>query len=137
MKTEPVEKLNKRHVGRNVQRVRRLRGMSQTELGDLLGVSKQAVSKMEHTKKINDERLEQISDALGVTREGLKTFAEEAVLYSMESSHENSPITGAPPRTVSKDKRSNPFLMEQNQKLFEELIRIEKETFESLKKEKE
>lgn len=92
---------------------------------------------MEHTKKINDERLEQISDALGVTREGLKTFAEEAVLYSMESSHENSPITGAPPRTVSKDKRSNPFLMEQNQKLFEELIRIEKETFESLKKAKE
>lgn len=125
------------HIGKKIERVRRLRGMSQTELGDLLGVSKQAVSKMEHTKKINDERLEQISDALGVTREGLKTFAEEAVLYSMESSHENSPITGAPPRTVSKDKRSNPFLMEQNQKLFEELIRIEKETFESLKKEKE
>jgi|SRR5690554_2701060 len=125
------------HIGKKIERVRRLRGMSQTELGDLLGVSKQAVSKMEHTKKINDERLEQISDALGVTREGLKTFAEEAVLYSMESSHENSPITGAPPRTVSKDKRSNPFLMEQNQKLFEELIRIEKETFESLKKAKE
>ncbi len=92
---------------------------------------------MEHTKKINDERLEQISDALGVTREGLKTFAEEAVLYSMESSRQNSPATGAPPRAISKDKRSNPFLMEQNQKLFEELIRIEKETFESLKKEKE
>lgn len=38
---------NTLHIGRKIERVRRLRGMTQTDLGDLLGVTKQAVSKME------------------------------------------------------------------------------------------
>ena len=35
------------HLGRKIERVRRLRGMTQAELGDLLGITKQAVSKIE------------------------------------------------------------------------------------------
>lgn len=43
MKTEDYT--NTVHIGRKIERVRRLRGMTQTDLGNLLGITKQAVSK--------------------------------------------------------------------------------------------
>ena len=68
---------NATHIGRKIERIRRLRGMTQTDLGDLLGITKQAVSKMEQSEKIEDERIKRVADALGVTEEGLKKFTEE------------------------------------------------------------
>ena len=68
------------HLGRKIERVRRLRGMTQAELGDLLGITKQAVSKIEQTEKFDDERLGEIASALGVTVDGLKSFNEETIL---------------------------------------------------------
>ena len=70
------------HLGRKIERVRRLRGMTQAELGDLLGITKQAVSKIEQTEKFDDERLGEIASALGVTVDGLKNFNEETILYT-------------------------------------------------------
>lgn len=63
--------------------------MTQTELGQLLGITKQAVSKMEQTEKIDDERLEKIASALGVTTDGLKEYNEETVLYNTNNFYEN------------------------------------------------
>lgn len=73
---------NNSHLGRKIERIRRLRGMTQTDLGELLGVTKQAISKMEQSEKIDDDKLKQVADALGVTEDGLKKFTEETVLYS-------------------------------------------------------
>ena len=42
---------NNSHLGRKIERIRRLRGMTQTDLGELLGVTKQAISKMEQSEK--------------------------------------------------------------------------------------
>ena len=64
METIENIKANHYHLGKKIERVRRLRGMTQTELGQLLGITKQAVSKMEQTEKIDDERLEKIASAL-------------------------------------------------------------------------
>lgn len=61
METIENIKSNHLHLGKKIERVRRLRGMTQTELGQLLGITKQAVSKMEQTEKIDDERLEKNS----------------------------------------------------------------------------
>ena len=58
---------NSSHLGRKIERIRRLRGMTQTDLGELLGVTKQAISKMEQAEKIDDEKLKQVATALGVT----------------------------------------------------------------------
>ena len=48
---------NNSHLGRKIERIRRLRGMTQTDLGELLGVTKQAISKMEQSEKIDDDKL--------------------------------------------------------------------------------
>ena len=108
METIENIKSNHLHLGKKIERVRRLRGMTQTELGQLLGITKQAVSKMEQTEKIDDERLEKIASALGVTTDGLKEYNETF----------------------------NNFPIEQTIELFEKLLEKQKEQFESLKKEK-
>ena len=51
---------NNSHLGRKIERIRRLRGMTQTDLGELLGVTKQAISKMEQSEKIDDDKLKQV-----------------------------------------------------------------------------
>lgn len=81
------------HRGRKVERIRKLRGWTQTELASRLGgISKQAVSKMEQSENISDEKLEDVAEALGVTFEGLKNFSEEKVLYNSINFYENSGV---------------------------------------------
>ncbi len=122
------------HQGRKVERVRRLRGMTQTELGELLGITKQAISKMEQTEKLNDDRLKEIASALGVTLEGLKKYNEDAVLYNTNNFYENC---GVKTSAVSNNHTFNNFPIEKTIELFEKLLDRERERFESLKKEKE
>ena len=125
------------HIGRKIERVRRLRGMTQADLGDILGVTKQAVSKMEQTEKMDDGKLKQVAEALGVTEEGLKNFTEETVLYCTNNFYENCRVSASNIGPISTVENLNHFSMEQAIKLFEELIKIEREKFESVKKEKE
>ena len=125
------------HIGRKIERVRRLRGMTQADSGDILGVTKQAVSKMEQTEKMDDGKLKQVAEALGVTEEGLKNFTEETVLYCTNNFYENCRVSASNIGPISTVENLNHFSMEQAIKLFEELIKIERKKFESLKKEKE
>ena len=122
------------HVGRKIEKVRHLRGLTQAELGDLLGITKQAVSKMEQTEKMEDARLDEIASALGVTVEGLKKFNEEAVFNNTNHFHENC---GVKTSAVSNNHTFNNFPIDKTIELFEKLLDKERERFESLKKEKE
>lgn len=121
------------HLGRKVERVRRLRGMTQAELGDLLGITKQAVSKMEQSEKIEDERLDKIATALGVTVEGLKEFNEETVLYNTNNFYENCGVKNA----IGNNQTFNNFPLEQAIEFFEKLLDKQREQFENLKKAKD
>ena len=121
------------HVGRKIEKVRHLRGLTQAELGDLLGITKQAVSKMEQTEKMEDDRLDEIASALGVTVEGLKKFNEEAVFNNTNHFHENCGVK----TSTGNIHTFNNFPIEEVMNLFETLIEKERKKFESLKKEKE
>lgn len=131
---EKADYANSVHLGRKIERVRHLRGMTQAELGELLGVTKQAISKMEQTEKLNDERLEEVASALGVTVEGLKRYNEETVLYNTNNSYENCCVSTS---GVGSNHTFNNFPIEETIELFEKLLDREREKFESLKKEKE
>ncbi len=122
------------HLGRKIEGIRRLRGMTQTELGELLGVTKQAISKMEQTEKFTNERLEEIASALGVTIDGLKKYNDDTVLYNTNNFYENC---GVKTSAVSNNHTFNNFPLEKTIELFEKMLEKEREKFESLKKEKE
>ena len=121
------------HMGRKIERVRRLRGMTQTELGEALHISKQAVSKMEQTEQIDDQRLDGIAAALGVTLDGLKKFNEETVLYNTINFFENC---GVKTSAVSNNHTFNNFPIEQAIEMFEKLLQKEREKYEEVKKTK-
>lgn len=125
------------HLGRKIERVRRLRGITQTDLANMLGVTRQAISKIEQTEKLNEERLKEIASALGVTVEGLKKYNEETVLYCTNNFNENCHVSASNIGPINSVENLNQFSMEQAIRLFEELLKIEREKVESLKKGRE
>ncbi len=126
---EKTDYMDSVHLGRKIERIRRLRGMTQTDLGELLGITKQAVSKMEQTEKFNDDRLKEIASALGVTIEGLKKYNEETVLYNTNNFYENC---GVKTSAVSNNHTFNNFPIEKAIELFEKMLDREREKFETL-----
>jgi len=107
--------------------------MTQSELGDALGISKQAVSKMEQTEQMDDVRIKDIAKALGVTEEGLKKFNEETVLYNTINFYENCGVNTS---AVSNNHTFNNFPLEKTIEMFEKLLQKEREKFERVKRTK-
>ena len=121
------------NIGRKIERVRKLRNMTQTELGDALGITKQAVSKMEQSEKIEEEKIKQVAEALGVTEEGLKKFNEESVLYYTYNFYENSGVTAASIGAHNIETLNN-FPIEKTIEMFEKLLEKDREKFETVKR---
>ena len=69
-----------KHIGRNISRIRELKGMKQEALAIAMGVSQQSISSMEGNEKIDEEKLIEIAKALGVTTEAIQNFSEENMI---------------------------------------------------------
>ena len=119
------------NIGLKIGGARRLVGITQQELADRLGVTKQAISKLEQTENVDDERLGKVAEALGVSLEGLKKFNSDNVLYYTNNFYENcSPHIES--SMNARVEHIHQFSMEQAMKLFEELLKMEREKFEQL-----
>jgi transcriptional regulator with XRE-family HTH domain len=59
------------HIGRKISRIRELRDMKQEALAQALGTNQQAISAIENSETIDDEKLKAIAEALGVSVEGM------------------------------------------------------------------
>lgn len=77
------------HLGRKIERIRELRGMKQETLADLLGISQQAVSRMEQSEQVEEERLQRVAQALNVSTEAIRNFSEEAAINLFNNIHNN------------------------------------------------
>ena len=60
---------NRRHIGRNIQRIRVYLGMKQEALAADLGVSQNIISKIEKEPEIEEGLLNQLASALGISAE--------------------------------------------------------------------
>ena len=121
------------HIGRNIEKIRKLRGLTQDTVGKELNITKQAVSLLEQSEKIEESKLQRIADALGVTLEGLKGFKEEGVFnYTnifYESTTFNNSVANAHNFTVE-----NP--LEKIIELYESLLKSEREKIQILQNRK-
>lgn len=119
------------HMGLKIGSVRRLIGITQQELAERLKITKQAISKLEQTENVDDERLSKVAIALGVSLEGLKNFNTEHVLYYTNNFYENCGVTATNGGMVGTGKIEtvNTFPIEPAMKLYEELLKMEKEKF--------
>jgi transcriptional regulator with XRE-family HTH domain len=81
------------HIGRKIERIRELRGMKQDTLAAALGITQQAVSKMEASENLDDERLQKVAAALGVTPDAIRNFNEDAIFNNINNTfHDNSAL---------------------------------------------
>lgn len=123
---ETSEKTNRMHLGRKISRIRELRGMKQEALATELGISQQAISKLEQSEEIEDSTLEKIASALGLPTDAIRNFNEEAVFniigntFTDSSSNNNNYLCTINP-------------LEKIIELYERLLASEKEKNELLK----
>jgi transcriptional regulator with XRE-family HTH domain len=122
------------HIGRKISRIRELRGMKQEALAAELGISQQAVSKIEQSAEVEDSALAKIALALGVPVEGIKKFNEEAVfniIGNTVNNHDQAAFFNYYPTFNPIEKLVE--LFEENKKLYQELLQSEREKVELLK----
>ena len=74
------------HIGRKIARIRELRGMKQEAFAQELGISQQAISKIEQSEEVDKEMLERVAGALGVNAEAIKNYNDEATINFIANS---------------------------------------------------
>jgi transcriptional regulator with XRE-family HTH domain len=79
-----------KHIGRNISRLRELRGMKQEALAIAIGVSQQTVSNIENSETVDHEKLQLIANELGVSVEAIKNFSEEGMITYFNNFNDNS-----------------------------------------------
>jgi transcriptional regulator with XRE-family HTH domain len=121
-----------RHIGRNISRIRELRGMKQGALADAIGTSQQTISSIETSETVDFDKLVQIAKALGVTVEAIENFTEESVFNFFNSFYDNSSNTGAQGNTHNNHCTFNP--LDKVVELYERLVQAEKDKVEYLEK---
>lgn len=122
------------HIGRKISRIRELRGMKQEALAEALNISQQAVSKIEQSEEIEDDKLEQIAKVLGVTKEGIENFSEEAVFNIIHNTYNNTSSDSSTLIASSVNYQPNFNTTDKLVELYERLLKAEKDKIEYLEK---
>ncbi|OAQ38786.1 transcriptional regulator [Pedobacter psychrophilus] len=87
---ETASKPQQIHIGKKISRIREIRGMKQDHLAMELGVSQQAISKIEQSEEVDAAMLDKIADVLGVNAEAIKSFSEEVLIFHIQNMHDQS-----------------------------------------------
>lgn len=128
-----------KHLGRKIGRMREVLGIKQEVVADKLGISQQAVSKIEQSDNVDNVMLERMAEALGVNPEAIKNFNEEATINYIQQNYEGSNQDASNVFGSHNQFTYNPLdkLMEalaENKKLYEELLKSEREKVALLQK---
>jgi len=118
-----------KHIGRNISRIRELRGMKQEALAIAIGMSQQTISNIEGSETIDDEKLNVIAEALGVSADAIKNFSDEAVLNVIGNTYTNNDIVNA---GLNYNCTFNP--LDKIVELYERLVQAEKDKVEYLER---
>lgn len=118
-----------KHIGRNISRIRELKGMKQEALAIAIGISQQSVSSIEGSETVEEKKLTEVAKALGVSVDAIKNFSEEAMINYFNTfneaisgnnfNHYNSCTFNPLDKLVE--------VFEENKKLYERLLEAEKE----------
>lgn len=122
------------HMGRKISRIRELKDMKQEALAQAMGTNQQAISIMENSETVEEEKLIEVAKALGVSVEAIKNFSEEGVFNYFNTFTENKgPIYAGHHCTFHPlDKLIES--VEENRKLYERLLKSEQDKIEYLEK---
>ena len=132
MDVEIKEKENRRHVGRNLQRIRVYLGMKQEALAADLGVNQQVISKIEKQEEIEEGVLKRIAEVLGISEEVIKDFDVEKTIFNINHHNYKDANISEGATTYAIVQQINP--LEKIVELYERLLKSEQDKIEILKK---
>ncbi|MDQ1164747.1 helix-turn-helix domain-containing protein [Flavobacterium sp. SORGH_AS_0622] len=118
-----------RHIGRNISRIRELRGMKQEALAQAIGTNQQAISGIEGSETIDETKLTKIAEALGVTVEAIESFSEENVFNYFNTFNDSVSNSNFGHNNIC---NFNP--LDKVIELYERLVQAEKDKVEYLEK---
>ena len=127
------------HMGRKISRIRELKDMKQEALAQAMGTNQQAISIMENSETIEEEKLMEVAKALGVSVEAIKNFSEEGVFNYFNTFNENdfnSVNFGSHSGNYCSFHPLDKLMdsVEENRKLYERLLKAEQDKIEYLEK---
>ncbi len=128
MEAELNQKANRKHVGRNLQKIRVYMGLKQEALAMDLGISQQEISKIEKQDEIEEGLLSQIAGVLGVSPEVIRDFDVERAIYNINNGYKDATISEGAHAIVQ---QINPI--DKIVELYERLLQSEREKIELLK----
>lgn len=138
---EPTETPKKVHHGRNVKRFREMLGIKQEALAARLGDdwSQKKISLLESKETIEPALLDELAKALNVPSEAIRNFSEEAAFQIIQNNYEGSNQGVGNVSVQNVNCTFNPLekwleTLEENKRLYEELLKSEREKVEILKK---
>ncbi|WP_394775831.1 helix-turn-helix domain-containing protein [Flavobacterium sp.] len=118
-----------KHIGRNISRIRELRGIKQEILAEAIGVSQQTVSSIEGSEEVEFKRLVEIAKVLGVSVEAIENFSEENMINYFNTFNDS-------PNNIFANNNNtcnfNP--LDKVIELYERLVQVEKDKNEFLEK---
>ena len=132
MDVEIKEKENRRHVGRNLQRIRVYLGMKQEALAADLGLNQQGISKMEKQDEREEDFLKRIAEVLGISEEVIKDFDVEKTIFNINHHNYKDANISEGATTYAIVQQINP--LEKIVELYERLLKSEQDKIEILKK---
>ena len=132
MDVEIKEKEIRRHVGRNLQRIRVYLGMKQEALAADLGVNQQIISKIEKQEEIEEGFLKRIAEVLGISEEVIKDFDVEKTIFNINHHNYKDANISEGATTYAIVQQINP--LEKIVELYERLLKSEQDKIEILKK---
>ncbi|MEG0850160.1 helix-turn-helix domain-containing protein [Flavobacterium plurextorum] len=116
-----------KHIGRNISRIRELKGMKQDALAFEMGITQQTISNIESSETVDRERLLDIAKVLGVTIEAIENFSEENVINYFNTFNET--VSGS--FITNNSCTFNP--LDKMVELYERLVLAEKELVQAEK----
>lgn len=126
-----METTVKKHIGRNISRIREMKGMKQETLAEILGISQQKMSVIENTQELEDAKLNEIAKALGVPANAIKEYSDERMINYVNNFYDNS-LSNSQGAFSASNCTFNPLdklveAYEENKNLYERLLQAEKE----------
>jgi len=124
------------HQGRNVKRFREMLGLKQEALAEKLGGdwTQRKLSYIETREVLEKELIEDLAQALQVPADAILNFDEEKAIYNIQNNYDNTntPQLNFQPTFNPLDKYDQ--LVEENKKLYEQLLKSEREKIALLEK---
>lgn len=129
MISESIDQPRTKHTGKNLQKVRVYLGVKQDALATDVGMSQQAISKIEQQEEIEEELLARIAEVLGVSPELIKNFDEERSIYNINNYNYPDATISDSATTIVQQIHPIEKIIE----LYERLLQSEREKIEILR----